>query len=435
MFFGRIKALNDKKFNQKGKYVLYCMEASQRADFNHSLEYAISLANNYKKPLLVSFFITDTFKHSNFRYYMFLAEGLIKTKKETESRGAKFVLLKKYYVDGALELGKNAFCTVLDKAYLKTQRKWRYDVASKLGELGVSVIEIESDVIIPIEYLSDKSISYAYLYRKKVEKNLSVFLKEFQHFELKKIDFDFQAQSLPVDSPQKLLDNLNIDKSVCSVEKYFVGGSDEAHKRLKDFVENKLFKYKELRSDPSKDYSSNLSPYLHFGQISPLEIVQYVLKNYDYSDENTISFLNELIVWRELDRNFALYNTNYNQYEGIPDWAKKTLEEHSKDKRDYIYSLEEFEQAKTHDIYWNAAQVELLKTGKIQNYMRMYWAKKILEWSLNPQDAFNIACYINDKYALDGRDPNGYSGISWCFGSFDRPWQERKVFGKIRHER
>lgn len=145
------------------------------------------------------------------------------------------------------------------------------------------------------------------------------------------------------------------------------------------------------------------------------------------------SFFNELIIWRELARNFCFYNPLYNQYEGIPYWAKQTLEDHKKDPRERTYSLEELESGKTHDPYWNAAQRELLKSGKMHNYMRMYWAKKLIELTPDPKTAFDIACYMNDKYEIDGRDPNGYAGISWCFGTHDRPWKERKIFGKIRY--
>jgi deoxyribodipyrimidine photo-lyase len=162
-------------------------------------------------------------------------------------------------------------------------------------------------------------------------------------------------------------------------------------------------------------------------------VVFEVLSKYGRKDENVDSFFNELIVWRELARNFCYYNPNYNQYEGIPDWAKETLEEHKNDKREYIYTIEELENAKTHDEYWNSAQLELLKTGKMHNYMRMYWCKKLIEWTDDPKKAFDIACYLNDKYELDGRDPNSYAGISWCFGTHDRPWKERKIFGKIRY--
>ncbi|WP_297887961.1 deoxyribodipyrimidine photo-lyase [Sulfurihydrogenibium sp.] len=430
MFENRVFKLNDNPDNKQGKYVLYVMEASQREEYNHALEYAIKKANQMEKPLIVAFFITDFYKQSNQRYYRFMLEGILKTKKVIEERGIKFIIRKQKYTEGTLDLGKESICIVLDRNYLKTQRTWRKEISQKVS---VSVYEVESDVVVPIEIVSEKMVPYAYLYKSKIEKLIDKFLNPVEKLQPKVSSLTLDIESLEIDSVEEFLKILNIDKTVSTVENHFVGGYDEAEKRLKIFIEKKLYRYAELRSDPTKDYTSNLSPYLHFGQISPLKIVLQILKHYNREDENVKSFFNEMIVWRELSRNYCWFNPLYNHYEGLPKWAKDTLEEHIKDKRDYLYSLEDFENAKTHDPYWNAAQKELLKTGKIHNYMRMYWAKKILEWTDNPKTAFDIACYLNDKYALDGRDPNGYGGISWCFGNFDRPWQERKIFGKVRY--
>ncbi|GAB6072614.1 deoxyribodipyrimidine photo-lyase [Venenivibrio stagnispumantis] len=425
----RINQLNDKDFNFSGKYVLYCMENAQREDYNHALEFAIQIANQYTKPVVVAFFITDKYKYSNQRYYRFMLEGIIKTKNQIQKRGINFVIKKDDFVNGCLSLSKDAFCIVFDKSYLKTQRNWRYKVAEKSD---VKIFEVETDVIVPIEVVSKDMVPYAYIYRKKLENLFFEFLYDYQKLE-PKIKTEIDLESLNFEEPQNYLDILNIDKSISTVEKYYKGGFDEAENRLKDFIERKLSYYKEFRSDPSKDYQSNLSPYLHFGQISSQKIMVEILKHYDFQDENIQSFYNEAVVWRELARNFCYYNSFYNYYEGIPEWAKKTLEEHLSDKREYIYDIDILENAKTHDIYWNAAQKELLITGKMHNYMRMYWAKKLIEWTDHPQKAFDIACYLNDKYELDGRDPNGYAGISWCFGTHDRPWTERKIFGKIRY--
>lgn len=210
-------------------------------------------------------------------------------------------------------------------------------------------------------------------------------------------------------------------------------GEDEAHLVMKYFLENKLFLYDKKRNDPTKDGQSNLSPYLHFGQISAQRIVLEVMKtNADEQSKNT--FLEELIVRKELSDNYCFYNMNYDNFNGLPEWAKKTLNKHRDDRRKYIYTLEQFENAKTHDDLWNAAQMEMVKKGKMHGYMRMYWAKKILEWSESPEQAFKIAIYLNDKYELDGRDPNGYTGIAWSLGGLhDRAWNERPIFGKVRY--
>lgn len=438
----RIKKLNNKEININKKFIIYVMEASQREDYNHALEFSIYQSNILKKPLLVIFFVTDKFKYSNIRYYKFMLEGIVKTKYEIESRGVKFLIVKDTFVNGTLNLSKDAALIVFDKNYLRTQRIWRKKVSELLD---CASFEIESDVVVPVELISNNLIPYAYIYRQKLEKIRDIFLKKVPKLEpkIKSIDIKIPNYQNAFELPSLnnnfnilvsyILNELNIDKSLSTVEKYYIGGSDEAYKKLNDFINNKLFRYKEFRSHPDKDYTSNLSPYLHFGQISPIKIVMEILKYYEINDENVKSFLNELIIWRELARNYALFNEFYNQYEGLPLWAKNTLYEHINDKREYIYDLKDLEEANTHDIYWNAAQKEMLLTGKMHNYMRMYWAKKIIEWSKSPKQAFDIACYLNDKYLLDGRDANGYAGISWCFGAFDRPFKERNIFGKIRY--
>lgn len=426
----RIKKLNDKSINASGKYIAYVMEASQRAWFNHALEFSISLANELHNPLIVFYNLTDKYKHSNLRYYTFMLEGLVKLKSVFKERGIQFVILKSDYVSGTIKISKNAAAIVTDRNYLKTQRLWRERVSQ---QIDVPFFQVESDVVVPIELVSQKKEPYAMTIRPKILNLLDQFLQPLDHQDLKIKSNDFEFDSIEFNTVNNLLSNLQIDNSVKQVSEYYEGGYDIAEKFLKIFIEQKLSQYKEFRSDPTKDFQSELSPYLHFGQISITQVLLEILKNYDLRDENVQSFINEAVIWRELARNFCYYNPLYNEYEGIPDWAKQTLEEHLKDDREYLYSLEEFELAQTHDPYWNAAQIQLLRTGKMHNYMRMYWAKKLIEWTSHPKIAFDYACYLNDKYELDGRDPNGYAGISWCFGTHDRPWFERPVFGKIRY--
>jgi deoxyribodipyrimidine photo-lyase len=226
--------------------------------------------------------------------------------------------------------------------------------------------------------------------------------------------------------------SIKVNRDVNEID-WLKSGEQNAQIVLKDFLEKKLDRYAEERNDPNKNVLSNLSPYLHFGQISAQRIALTVNQFYG-NHPSSDSFLEELIVRRELSDNFCYYNTKYDSFEGFPDWAKKTLNDHRKDKREFIYSLEEFEKAKTHEDLWNAAQIEMVKTGKMHGYMRMYWAKKILEWSKSPEEALKIAIYLNDKYELDGRDPNGYTGCAWSIGGVhDRAWTERQIFGKIRY--
>jgi deoxyribodipyrimidine photo-lyase len=228
------------------------------------------------------------------------------------------------------------------------------------------------------------------------------------------------------------LKSLKVDNKVSEID-WIKPGEKEAKKALRNFIENKLSSYSKNRNDPNKDAQSDLSPYLHFGQISSQRVALEVKKS-KAKKEVKEGFLEELIVRKELSDNFCFYNQNYDTFSGFPDWAKKTLNKHREDKGEYIYTLEQFEKAETHDDLWNAAQMEMIKKGKMHGYMRMYWAKKILEWSKSPEKGLEISIHLNDKYELDGRDPNGYVGCVWSIGGVhDRAWKERKVFGKIRY--
>ncbi|MCC7300956.1 MAG: deoxyribodipyrimidine photolyase, partial [Verrucomicrobia bacterium] len=208
----------------------------------------------------------------------------------------------------------------------------------------------------------------------------------------------------------------------------FKGGTVEAKRRLKKFIEESLAVYEAHSNQPQTDDVSALSPYLHFGQISPLYIALEIQKRDPQS-----RFLEQLIVRRELAVNFVWFSPDYDRFSSLPDWAKLTLKNHAKDKRETIYTREQLEQSQTHDPYWNAAMTELRGTGFMHNYMRMYWGKKVLEWSRSPEEAFEMLLAINNKYFLDGRDPNSYAGVAWVFGKHDTAWQERPIFGKVRY--
>ncbi|WP_028840701.1 deoxyribodipyrimidine photo-lyase [Thermodesulfobacterium hveragerdense] len=430
----RVEFLNQHKFNEKGQYILYWMYHSQREDLNYALEFAIFLSNKHKKPLVVYFPITDFYFHSNKRYYFFMLEGVLKTKNKIEDRGIKFLLelTNKPFYEVVIEKSRDAAVLVLEKAYLKYHRKIRQEIARRVG---CCVYSVEDNVVVPIKVVSTRLEPYARTIRNKLYSKMPKYLRIPPKLDLKikSVSMDFGFNEEHPKEVEELIKRLNIDKSVEEVTKHFRGGEEEASNKLEIFIKERLHKYRTLRSNPGYNYQSDLSPYLHFGQISPVRVVLEILKFYDRRDENVEAFFNELIVWRELARNFCYYNPLYNEFEGIPTWAKQTLEEHLNDRREYVYSLKDLEEANTHDSYWNAAQKELLKTGKMHNYMRMYWCKKLIEWTTHPKEAFNIACYLNDKYSLDGRDPNGYLGISWCFGSCDHPWPERKIFGKVRY--
>jgi deoxyribodipyrimidine photo-lyase len=421
----RIKKLNHQDATT-GDYVVYWMQASQRTQYNHSLEYAIYQANKLKKPLIVYFGITDDYPEANRRHYHFLLEGLKEVKSSLEKRGIQMVVLHQSPEQGALEISESSSLMVTDRGYLDIQRKWRDYVVQ---HIKCPLIQVEGEVVVPVETASDKEEYSAATIRKKIKRNLERFMVPVKTQSLLKDSLDMEFSSFSLEDVKKALSKLKIDNSVREVE-YFHGGTGEVLKRLENFLKNKLDHFKDERNDPTRDYLSHLSPYLHFGQISPLHIVLKVSAQESPGKE---AFFEELVVRRELSMNFVFYNPHYYKFACLPHWAKKTLLEHENDKREYIYSRDELERAETHDPYWNAAEMEMVRTGKMHGYMRMYWGKKILEWVDNPREAFDIALYLNNKYEIDGRDPNGFTGVAWCFGKHDRAWKEREIFGKVRY--
>jgi deoxyribodipyrimidine photo-lyase len=411
---------------RQGGYVLYWMQAAQRAEYNHALEYAISRANQLKLPLVVVFGVTDSYPEANLRHYTFMFEGLVDVQKALAKRGIKLVIRHQSPELAATELSGKASIVVVDAGHTRIQQKWRQYAAKKIECL---LEEVETNLIVPVTEASDKENYSAGTLRPRINKKLPEYLIPVNHKKPKYSSLDMIFESFNINDLELSLTNLNVDRSVGPV-KEFKGGTAEAKKRLKYFIKNKLDDYAELRNDPCLDATSNMSPYLHFGQISPLYIALKVMESKANGKE---AYLEELIVRRELSYNLVYYNNNYDKFSCLPPWAKNTLNFHARDKREYVYSLEEFEHAKTHDPYWNAAQKEMVITGKMHGYMRMYWGKKILEWTKSPRQGFKIAIFLNNKYELDGRDPNGFAGVAWCFGKHDRAWSERKVFGKIRY--
>lgn len=421
----RIKILKDMEISQ-GDYVLYWMQHSQRISYNHALNHAITISNNIKKPLLVTFVINEEFPNSNMRHFYFMIEGLKEVEKGLKDLGIKFLILKGNPVNRVVETAKESSVVITDRGYTKVEKDWRERISNNLDK---RFIQVETDVIIPVEELSNKEEYSAATIRRKINLILNDYLEEL-HMEayMNKSIIDLESE-VDISNVESIIKELNIDKGV-SKSKIHIGGYSKAKENLNDFINNKLTDYNQFKNDPSKDILSNLSPYLHFGQISPLEVV---LELREVAANVKDGFLDELIVRRELSYNFTTYNENYDNPACLPQWAINSLTTHSEDKREYNYSLEELELGKTHDRYWNAAQKEFVITGKMNGYMRMYWGKKVIEWTSTYELAYEYLLYLNDKYSLDGRDPNGYAGIAWVFGKHDRPWIERKIFGKIRY--
>jgi deoxyribodipyrimidine photo-lyase len=421
----RIKDLNNKEIRD-GKYVLYWMQAAQRTEYNHALEYAIQRANELNKPVLAIFGITDNWPEANLRHYYFMLEGLKEVKHNLQSKGIQMVIHHESPDSSTIKLAKDASLVVVDGGHLRIQRKWRRNAAKKIS---CALYEVETNLIVPVEEASVKENFSAGTFRPRITKKLDYYLVPVKHKKPKMDSLDFKFATFNIDDIEKAALKLNIDRSVGKVDS-FHGGTKKAKHLFNDFLRNKLDNFAKLRNNPNENCVSNMSPYLHFGQISPLYIALKILET---SSDGKDAFLEELIVRRELSHNYVFFNDNYDSFKSLPPWALRTLNFHSRDKREYIYSLEEFEKAQTHDTYWNAAQKEMVITGKMHGYMRMYWGKKILEWSKNPETGFKIALYLNNKYELDGRDPNAFAGVAWCFGQHDRAWSERHVFGKIRY--
>ncbi|UCE11709.1 MAG: deoxyribodipyrimidine photo-lyase [Candidatus Thorarchaeota archaeon] len=419
----RIKHMNDQDV-QDGKYVLYWMQASQRTEYNHSLEYAIEKANKLNRSLLVYFNIIPDFPSATERSYHFMLQGLREVDKALEARNIEFLVKVGQPIEEIKELSKDSSLIVLDRDYQRTQKQWREKIASSVR---CRVIQVETNVLVPVETAYAKEAYSAGILRPNIHRNLERFLKPVSERSLNKL-LQHDHEGVNLRDTTSVLELLQVDESVARV-KHIVGGTTEAKRRLSDFIKHQLDEFHILRNDPSKDYLSGMSPYLHFGQISPLFVALQIA---DSKKAGADAYLEELIVRRELSMNFAHFNPSYDSYDCLPEWAKITLQKHADDTREYTYTRRQLENSETHDSYWNAAQTEMTRTGKMHGYMRMYWGKKIIEWTRQPKSAYRIALYLNDKFELDGRDPNGYAGVAWCFGKHDRAWAERPIFGKVR---
>jgi deoxyribodipyrimidine photo-lyase len=422
----RVRILKEGK--KKDSPVVYWMSRDQRVNDNWALLFSQEMALKNKAPLAVVFCLVPRFLGATKRQYGFMLKGLQEVEQDLAQMSIPFYLLTgspkeeipKYvakYAIGAL---------VTDFDPLRIKKGWKEGVSDKIG---IPFYEVDAHNIVPCRIASPKQEYGAHTFRPKIKRALPEFLQDFPAPQKHPIS---QQGKIAETDWNSIMKTTQVDHSVLEVD-WIKPGEKAAKQALREFLGNRLALYDELRNDPSKDGQSNLSPYLHFGHISAQRVALEVLKS-DVNIKSQEAFLEELIVRRELSDNFCFYNPNYDSFDGFPDWAKRTLNEHRGDKREYIYSLERFEEAQTHDDLWNAAQKEMVHTGKMHGYMRMYWAKKILEWTESPEKALEIAIYLNDRYELDGRDPNGYVGIAWSIGGVhDRAWMDRKILGKIRY--
>ncbi|MGQ9622494.1 MAG: deoxyribodipyrimidine photo-lyase [Candidatus Caldatribacteriaceae bacterium] len=397
--------------------MLYFMEMAQRTEDNHALEFAKEKANESFLPLVVLFVIPSL---RGLRQLHFMAEGLKEVGDTLREAGITFCIRRGNPLKECLVLAERAHCIVCDQGYLRHQRTMRRALAYRSP---CTVYEVETDVIVPLKVTYPQEAYSMRAFRQRVERVLPDFLLPLPQRSVRVT----RILDLPGEHP-----NLESSGRERTLPPHLPGGTEEAKNLLRVFIAEKLPRYAKERSDPLKNATSCLSPYLRFGHISPLTVALAILREYSSKDPNVLAYFSELILWREFARNFVFYNPHYDSFWGLPTWVRKTLLEHQKDPRPYVYTQEELEKAKTHDPLWNAAQRELTQKGFLHNTLRMYWAKKILEWTDNPRKALETALSLNNTHALDGEDPNSYLGVAWCFGKADRPWPERPIFGHVR---
>jgi len=431
----RCRELNQVEVTGKGP-VVYWMSRDQRCEDNWALLYAQGLARLHASPLHVVFCLVPRFLDATIRQYDFLLRGLREVETGLREFGIPFHLRLGMAVDEVpklcSELGATA--VVCDMSPLRVPRAWSGDVARACGAQGISVTQVDAHNVVPVWAASDKQEYAARTIRKKIMNSLHCYLTDFPALQKQEAPSEWPA-AVDWAAAEK---SLEVDRTVDPVEG-IIPGSAAARARLDDFCQHRLTLFAEKRNDPNVDALSGLSPYLHFGQISAQRCALRV-KKYGDAEFRTASvekgceaFIEEAVVRRELADNFCFYNDKYDSIEGAAEWAQKTLKDHEADQREYLYSAEDMEAGKTHDDLWNAAQLQMVREGKMHGFLRMYWAKKILEWSPSPRQALELSIKLNDKYELDGRDPNGYVGCMWSIcGIHDQGWAERKVFGKIR---
>lgn len=435
MLNNRIRKLNDAPVRANARFVLYWAQMNRRVESNHALVRAVELANELSLPVLYYEGLTCTYDYANDRLHAFILDGVPETARRLENLGIGYC----FYLrrrredpdDVVYRLAAGAACIVTDDypTFIAARHNARVP-----EQVNVAYEAVDSSCIVPMNILAKREYA-AYTIRPKITRLLSEHLKPCPTIAVRRrwtgAPPEFHTPLQP-GQIAKLIAECEIDHSVLPSVSY-TGGRLAAETTLEHFLARNLRRYAREKNNPAAHATSDLSPYLHFGQISALEIALAARKHAAEHKLIADEFLEELIVRRELAFNFARHSANPACLSNLPDWAKETLRKHAADHRAPNYTRQHFERAETHDALWNACQKELLLRGKIHGYYRMYWGKKIIEWSPTCQDALETMVYLHDRYALDGRDPNTYTNILWCFGLHDRPWQERPVFGMIRY--
>jgi deoxyribodipyrimidine photo-lyase len=457
----RIRPVNEAPVRQNGGYVLYWMMANRRSSWNYSLDRALEWAGELGIPLLVFEALRSGYRWASDRLHRFVIDGMEDNRRAFEKSpivyypylephvGAGEGLLSKLASKAAVVITDDYPCFFLPRA-----------VKAAAMQIDIRLEAVDSNGLLPLR-VADRVFPTAYAFRRFLQKFLPEHLVESPRARpLSHLDIP-SMQSVPrgitrnwptaieyLDTDKRFVD-LPIDHNVSPVG--YRGGSAEGSKVLRRFLA-RLSAYDASRNHPDEEATSRLSPYLHFGHVSVHEVFAALARHESWSARHlkqaatgsrsgwwglgpsAEGFLDELVTWREVGFNMAWQRDDFEEFESLPEWAKETLLQHSEDPRPHLYTLEEFETGRTHDPLWNAAQTELVREGRIHNYLRMLWGKKILEWSRSPREALEVMLELNNKYAVDGRDPNSASGIFWVLGRYDRAWgPERPIFGKVRY--
>jgi len=410
---------------------LYWMSRDQRAEDNWALLHAQEIAMSKKASLHVCFCLVPKFLDATIRHYDFMLRGLHETAGNLAKLGITFELRFGMAQDEVPKLMRslgNVHAVVCDMSPLRVPMEWCSTVAAKLRSLKVPLVQVDAHNVVPVWEASDKVEIGARTIRPKINRLLPDFLTEFPA--LRKHPYSAKSAKPKIFDLQKALAFVKVDRTVPPCE-LFVPGAAAGLKTLEEFVKERLKIFGADRNNPNKNALSGLSPWIHFGQISAQRCALRVRKA---GKKEGAEFTEEVIVRRELADNFCFYNAKYDSLSGAAGWAQETLKKHTKDKRQHVYSRNQLERSETHDALWNAAQRQLVQEGKMHGFLRMYWAKKVLEWTSAPAEALKTAIYLNDRYSIDGRDPNGYVGCMWSIcGIHDMGWTERPIFGKIRY--
>lgn len=461
----RVRPRNDEPVRSDGSYVLYWMVAARRTTWNFGLQHAVGLASELQKPLLVFEPLGCSYPYASDRLHRFVLEGMACNLSRVRQAGTATYYP---YVEAGNRAGRGLLEALASQACAVVTDEFPTFFIPRMIEavaprLTVRLDQVDSCGILPLR-VAPEPFTTAHSFRRFLHKNVLRHLEQLPDADpLGGIDLPL-LDGLPAEVASRWpatdvaamletpgsLDALPIDHHVEPVES--VGGTEEAEQRVDSFLRYRLSRYCEYRNAPDEEAASGLSPWLHFGHVSPHQVVRAILDQEDWSPEkineerrgskegwwglsaDAEAFLDQLITWREVGFNMCWHRQDHDRYESLPGWARQTLKQHAGDTRKHVYELEEFENAQTHDELWNAAQRQLVREGRMHNYLRMLWGKKILEWTASPEQALRTMIQLNDKYALDGRDPNSYSGICWVLGRYDRPWgPERPVFGKIRY--